>query len=102
MSDEIFEIFGELFERRRKNKRYGNGDHDGYQQPASNPPPPPAPVVVPIFCIECGARNEGNSKFCLSCGELLPAAGEEMRCPRCSTALPLAAKFCPRCGAGVG
>lgn len=96
MSDEIFEVFEELFEWRKKKKRRSNGDSE---TPTSSTPP--APVVVPIFCIKCGARNEGNSKFCLSCGELLPSAGEEMRCPRCSTALPLAAKFCPRCGTPV-
>jgi len=97
MSDEIFEVFEELFDWRKKRKRRdNNGRSDD-----SGPSPPPAPVVVPIFCIKCGARNEGSSKFCLSCGELLPSAGEEMRCPRCSTALPLAAKFCPRCGTPV-
>lgn len=99
MSDDVFEVFEELFEWRKKKKRRDGGSSD--ERRTNAPPAAPAPVIVPIFCIACGARNEGNSKFCISCGDLLPAAGEEMRCPRCSSVLPLAAKFCPRCGASL-
>lgn len=92
MVDELFEVFEELFERRSKKKRKGEGG-------GSEPRKATAPAAPPVFCVECGVRNEGNARFCMECGALLPSPGEELRCLSCNTQLPLKAKFCPRCGA---
>jgi predicted amidophosphoribosyltransferase len=95
MVDDLFEVFEDLFERRdRKRDRDRDRDVEGKRRRDAAPP-----VSPPTFCVDCGARNEGNARFCLECGGLLPSPGEELRCPGCSTALPLKAKFCPRCGA---
>ncbi|MCC7363909.1 MAG: zinc ribbon domain-containing protein [Dehalococcoidia bacterium] len=93
MVDELFEVFEDLFERRGKKKK--NKDR------AEAPVEAKAPPAPPVFCMDCGARNEGSQRFCQECGKLLPSAGEEMRCPRCSTVVPLTAKFCGRCGSPV-
>lgn len=98
MSDDFFEIFEDLFESRRKRK-YDRYREERYPDERDLRPRPSAPA---IFCMKCGARNEAGSKFCLSCGDLLPAPGEEMRCLKCSATLPITAKFCPRCGAAAG
>lgn len=94
MVDELFEVFEELFERRNKKKkkegekeRKGGGARDG------------VPAAPPVFCVDCGVRNEGGARYCMECGSLLPSPGEELRCLSCNTQLPLKAKFCPRCGA---
>ncbi len=94
MVDELFEVFEDLFERRGKKK---NKEKKGEQKAAA-----PAAPSLPLFCMACGARNEGGARYCLECGELLPSPGEEFRCARCEVALPLKAKFCPRCGARAG
>lgn len=95
MVDELFEVFEELFERRKKKRKKGEkeGRHGGER--------PLAPAPPPVFCVDCGARNEGTARYCLECGALLPSPGEELRCPSCRTELPLKAKFCPRCGTKV-
>lgn len=95
MVDELFEVFEDLFDRRKKKK---DRDRSGRGDAPAEAKTPPAPAV---FCMECGARNEGNQRFCQECGKLLPSVGEEMRCPRCSTVVPLTAKFCGKCGTPV-
>lgn len=47
-------------------------------------------------CLNCGAENEGGSKFCGSCGARLIAS-----CPSCGEALGGAARYCPNCGADL-
>lgn len=103
MSDDIFEVFEELFEWRKKRKgdkkksdRDRGGDRTGEVATSAG-----RAAVPPVFCIDCGARNEGDARFCMDCGKLLPSPGEELRCPRCSSVVPLTAKFCPRCGTGL-
>jgi ribosomal protein L40E len=101
MSDDLFDIFEDLFERRRKKgKRQpppgGPGEKASEQGVAPAPPTRP-----PIFCLECGTKNEGSERFCSECGAVLPSAGEEMRCLRCNSPVPLTAKFCGKCGARV-
>ncbi|GMV84791.1 MAG: hypothetical protein AMXMBFR80_06490 [Dehalococcoidia bacterium] len=94
MVDELFEVFEELFERRQKKKdKAGKGEKRATEAKAAATPP--------VFCIGCGARNEGGARFCMECGELLPSPGEEMRCLGCNSVVPLKAKFCPRCGSKV-
>lgn len=94
MVDELFDVFEDLFERRQKKKnRAVKGENRAVEAKA--------PAAPPVFCIGCGARNEGGARFCLECGELLPSPGEEMRCLGCNSVVPLKAKFCPRCGSKV-
>ena len=47
-------------------------------------------------CKSCGTTNSVGARFCLNCGEELPA-----RCPRCESDLPAGARFCPACGQSV-
>jgi membrane protease subunit (stomatin/prohibitin family) len=94
MVDEIFDVLEDLFERRKKKDKGKKGE----KQAA---PELKVPAAPPVFCIGCGARNEGAARFCLECGELLPSPGEEMKCLGCNSVVPLKAKFCPRCGSKV-
>lgn len=100
MSDDIFEIFEEIFDLRRKRGRRFEETRGGYDY-RPEPPPPPAPPKPPIFCPKCGTKNDAAGRYCESCGELLPAPGEEMRCPNCNSPVALTATFCARCGARV-
>lgn len=50
----------------------------------------------PITCPACGAAATGH--YCASCGATLAGA----KCASCSAELSPGAKFCHRCGAGVG
>ncbi len=100
MVDELFEVFEDLFERRGKKSRKGKVERDEGATPV-NAGRPPAPASPPIFCLECGVKNEGAARFCQECGSLLPSPGEEMRCLKCDIVVPLTAKFCARCGARV-
>lgn len=94
MVDEIFDVLEDLFERRKKkDKGKKGGKHSAAELKV--------PAAPPVFCIGCGARNEGAARFCLECGELLPSPGEEMKCLGCNSVVPLKAKFCPRCGSKV-
>jgi len=95
MVDELFEVFEDLFERRKKKKKGDNNDR-GEPPPAAKAPPAP-----PVFCLQCGTKNEASGRYCQECGELLPAAGEEMRCLKCNMVVPLTAKFCGKCGSKV-
>lgn len=94
MVDELFEVFEDLFERRGKKRGKSAKGEKG-------PADVRAPATAPVFCIGCGARNEGGARFCMECGELLPSPGEEMRCLGCNSVVPLKARFCPRCGSKV-
>jgi hypothetical protein len=49
-----------------------------------------------MTCPSCGAQASG--KFCSSCGANLSGA----TCPSCGAAVSPGAKFCHKCGAGVG
>ncbi len=93
MVDELFDVLEDLFERRKKKDKVGKGEKRTGEAPT--------PAAPPVFCTGCGARNEGNARFCLECGELLPSPGEEMRCLGCNSVVPLKARFCPRCGSKV-
>ena len=47
-----------------------------------------------MTCPQCGQANPTGAKFCLECGQRLPAG-----CAGCGHPLPAGAKFCPECGA---
>src|SRR5262245_17151996 len=47
-------------------------------------------------CPPCGRDNPPGAKFCLECGQKLPAA-----CAACGHALPPDARFCVECGAAT-
>lgn len=96
MVDDLFEVFEDLFERKRKKKSRRDDDDEARPRDAR-----PAPAAPPVFCLQCGTRNEAASRFCQECGDVLPAAGEEMRCLKCNAQVPLTAKFCGRCGSRV-
>lgn len=97
MVDEIFDVLEDLFERRNKKKNKDKKGKGGDVAPAAAR----APASPPVFCVGCGARNEGAARFCMECGELLPSPGEEMRCLGCNSVVPLKARFCPKCGSKV-
>lgn len=96
MVEELFEAFEDLFEGRKKKKKK---EEKEAKRAAQYSAPTPLPTKPRVFCIACGSRNEGDARFCGECGELLPSAGQEMRCLRCEAVLPLTAKFCGQCGA---
>lgn len=53
-------------------------------------------------CPKCGAELPENAKFCLNCGERVPAADDDtVICPECGKRVPKA-KFCPECGHKFG
>lgn len=62
----------------------------------TTPPSPPYSLRSPSTCPACGAAATG--RFCASCGS--PLAGAT--CASCGTELSPGAKFCHRCGTGVG
>jgi predicted amidophosphoribosyltransferase len=101
--DEIFDVLEDLFERRSKAKRKKDkkGAGEPAPQPAAGPGPAPARPAGVIFCLACGTRNNATDRFCQDCGDLLPSAGEEMRCPACNRQVPLTARFCGGCGTRV-
>ena len=47
-------------------------------------------------CPECRQENPSGAKFCLECGQRLPAG-----CEACGQPVPAGAKFCVECGAPV-
>lgn len=49
-----------------------------------------------IKCPKCGADNEENSNFCLSCGERLQTIAQF--CPECGKKHDENARFCENCG----
>lgn len=102
MVDEIFEAFEDLFEWRNRKKKgkgkKGKGEPDSAEPVTASPAQSKAP---PVFCIDCGSRNEGDARFCADCGGILPSPGAEMRCPGCNRVVPMTAKFCPGCGTRV-
>jgi class 3 adenylate cyclase/tetratricopeptide (TPR) repeat protein len=49
-----------------------------------------------VTCPHCGQANPTGAKFCLECGQRLPAG-----CVACGRPLPASAKFCPECGAAT-
>lgn len=97
MVDDLFEVFEDLFEQRKKKGRRNDRDYreDRDREPPGTPPGPRR-AEAPLFCVDCGARNEASGRFCLECGKLLPAPGQEMHCIRCAQVVPLTAKFCPK------
>jgi len=50
-----------------------------------------------VRCPQCRQENPSGAKFCLECGQRLPAS-----CSACGEPLPATAKFCPECGAATG
>ena len=49
-----------------------------------------------MTCPHCSQANPTGAKFCLECGQRLPAG-----CSACGRTLPPSAKFCPECGAAA-
>lgn len=101
----------------------GRIDVNDFFKPKTEPAPPAAESGK---CPKCGAELPENAKFCLSCGEKVPAnentvvcpnCGKTVQkgkfclecgfkfplsaCPKCGAELPANAKFCPECGEKV-
>lgn len=59
-------------------------------------------------CVNCGAENRADVRFCRKCGQPLvsaPAAGSAvsgMICPSCGATVKIGGHFCPRCGGVLG
>jgi membrane protease subunit (stomatin/prohibitin family) len=49
----------------------GNGPAGGGAATPASHPPPPAPAGGWAFCPTCGARREGQARFCTGCGQAL-------------------------------
>src|SRR5687768_11087505 len=47
-------------------------------------------------CSACGTQNPERARFCMSCGNALPAG-----CPNCGAENPPGAKFCIECGTSL-
>ncbi len=85
----------------------GTGSHVG-QGPSSidvndffKPKTEAAPESGSGKCSKCGADLPENAKFCLNCGERVPADDGMVICPECGNRVPKA-KFCPECGHKFG
>jgi hypothetical protein len=52
-----------------------------------------------MYCSDCGAEIEGDSKFCSSCGAALTSG--PILCSDCGAELTEDAKFCVSCGSSV-
>lgn len=50
-------------------------------------------------CAKCGFENPPDSKFCASCGAVMPV---DTRCPACGSVNPPDSKFCKQCGQILG
>jgi len=50
-------------------------------------------------CTKCGFENPPDSKFCASCGALIPV---DVRCPGCGAVNQPDNKFCKQCGQVLG
>lgn len=59
------------------------------------------PAQSGVKCAHCGAELAKNAKFCLNCGERVPADDGTVICPDCGKRVPKA-KFCPECGHKFG
>jgi class 3 adenylate cyclase len=49
-----------------------------------------------VTCATCGTLNLANARFCMQCGNALPAD-----CPTCGTVNPPDARFCTNCGTAL-
>lgn len=52
-------------------------------------------------CPKCGSDLPEDAKFCLNCGERVPADEDTVICPECGKRIPKV-KFCPECGHKFG
>ena len=50
-----------------------------------------------IICQNCGALNEPNEPFCVTCGLKLEADSPKKYCPNCGTENPAESQFCSKC-----
>jgi len=42
-----------------------------------------------MFCANCGAQNESNAWFCVSCGFQFTPINSAIICPRCNSSNPI-------------
>ena len=58
-----------------------------------------AEIASTVICKKCGAKNDLNNMFCMTCGEKLERPGsEKKRCPYCGNELVSDSAFCSSCG----
>lgn len=58
--------------------------------------------VSGIICMECGAENDPEAKFCTNCGADMEKQQMSRRtCANCGNEIEEGIKFCPNCGAEV-
>ncbi|MEN6546002.1 MAG: CsgG/HfaB family protein [Armatimonadia bacterium] len=56
-------------------------------------------AALPAKCPQCGAKVNGDDKFCGECGAGLEAVA--LTCAKCKASLKAGAKFCGKCGQKV-
>ena len=99
MIDDLFDVVGDLFERKdRRGRPDDRDDRGGRSRADRSAEPVSARPPAAVFCLDCGAKNEEGARFCEECGEVLPAPGRELTCPKCATPVAMKAKFCGQCG----
>jgi uncharacterized RDD family membrane protein YckC len=63
----------------------------------------PHPSAAPLSCPSCGGEYRRGDLFCRECGTQVaqPSGPPKAVCTSCGTAVPLPARFCNACGAGL-
>jgi uncharacterized RDD family membrane protein YckC len=63
----------------------------------------PHPSAAPLHCPSCKADYRRGDLFCRECGEQVaqPTGPPRAVCASCGSAVPLPARFCNACGAGL-
>ena len=66
-----------ISEFRKGSKEAAEGFKEEASKPVNPMPAPPIQSTAPVgnFCINCGAANPSEARFCASCGTKLPRSG---------------------------
>ena len=99
----------------------GKTNEPAQQQPAQQQPvqsvqsavqqPAAEQAAKPVFCAQCGKKNDAQARFCMACGASIPedapapapesAPSQRAFCMNCGNPLRPGDKFCMKCGTRV-
>jgi len=51
------------------------------------------------YCMWCGTAKRIDAHYCPECGKMPPSGADTKNCAACVAVIPLAARFCDKCGA---